>query len=144
MEKLESNENELKDLAQVQQLEVVVKAVKPWVATQVAIRPGQTILIRVARGQWTANPNTGYYDGEGIAIAAKDGYALAGVAEGSLIVKIGTSGQPTFAGNYKKINGNVEQGEIYLTINDDLENRYGRGFADNRGELVIELSNSTP
>ena len=86
-------------------------------------------------GRWTYNPNVGYHGANGHPRyqRADSGYRLAGVPEGSLIVRF--NGKDYFYVG----NGN----DFYLSPGDSLrfminDSSGGGSFSDNRGQIKVE------
>ena len=129
--------------------EVVVVAASKWQNTRIMIEGNQAATVSYVSGQWTANPSTGMVDAAGNpSYIAKSGYTMEGQHEGALIGLIGqdgvkegevkTSYQPFLVGN----NGTVplgQKGYLFLCINDDLYQRYGAGFTDNEGQVIVKI-----
>lgn len=123
---------------------VDIQADKKWQKTGFMISEGETVDIRYISGQWTANPeHPGLHGPDGINISAKPGYALPGANEGCLVGRI--NGEAFYIGANLKLPPKAKgSGELELTINDDLDGRYGAGYTDNKGALTIMVSrNST-
>lgn len=115
----------------------VVQARPFWQDTGVVVGRDPVVL-RVTGGLWTANPATGMVGpGGNPRHIGKPGYALAGVAEGMLIGRIGKHVFPVGAGS--SIPPEL-RGKLELVINDDLRGRYGDGFNDNRGTLTVVIT----
>jgi hypothetical protein len=116
-----------------------ITATGKWQPSGIVFDPSLKVAVRYKSGVWTQNPDTGMHDANGDAAnTAKDGYALAGVNEAALIGKIGISGTPFLVGMYRELGPNLSD-QLFLTINDDLDNRYGLGYQDNSGEIEVEF-----
>lgn len=118
-----------------------VDAKKKWQSTGVQVKADRLVAISYYRGLWTANPNDNQgklYNSAGnpTFIAAKPGYALPGANEGALIGKVGDT--VFLIGLNATVPDNLE-GELLLCINDDLNAAYGDGFADNKGEIMVNI-----
>lgn len=115
-----------------------IEAHEKWQKTGFMVGKDQNIVIKYISGQWTANPESPrLYGPDGINISAKPGYALPGVNEGSLVGRI--KDRTFYVGAELKLPPGLE-GELELTINDDLEGRYGVGYTDNQGVLNVMIS----
>lgn len=115
----------------------IVQARPFWQDTGVAVGRDPVVL-RVTEGLWTANPATGMVGpGGNPRFVGKPGYALAGVAEGMLIGRVGRHVFPVGAGS--SVPPGI-RGKLELIINDDLRGRYGDGFNDNRGALTVVIT----
>lgn len=136
---------------------VTVFASVHWLNTNVALTKGQTFTIR-ATGQWSANPSFyGDTDASGVrmdnkALAytnAKSGYTLPGAPESILVGYIGDfepSGAPPAGSTFPlacaseiKVTAQAT-GTLFLSINDDVEGKYGKGYTDNRGSLSVTIT----
>lgn len=114
----------------------------------VVLRPQDRWEIRWTAGAWTANPTGGvppqWYDANGNPnVKAKGGYLLYGVNEGGLIACIGnpaTQDAKFFAGNYAIIGDGRHAGQLWVAINDDWDGSFGAGYADNQGEITIQVT----
>ena len=118
--------------------------------TNVEIEGDQPTTIDYVKGKWTANPETGMVDADGNgSYIAKPGYTLEGAHEGALIGAVGKPGKdegqvetpygPFLVGNSGSIPAG-QHGFLFLCINDDLDGRYGAGFADNEGEVIVKIT----
>jgi hypothetical protein len=108
-----------------------------WMDTGLTLDGTGTVTIR-AQGQWTANPANGLVDANGHpGLVAKPGYSLPGELEGLLVGKVGDNVFPIGA------DGAVPAtlaGELFISINDDVNAQYGAGFPDNQGSLQIRIT----
>lgn len=113
-----------------------VFAAKKWQKTGIRISKDEKVVVSRQSGTWSINPNERYCDANGISVIGKEGYTLKGAREGALIGKVGSA---IFCiGN----NGETPQGaegELELCANDDMDGKYGKGFADNTGSIVFRL-----
>ncbi len=124
--------------------DVVVYSNKAWQMTDIILKKNHTIKWTVKESdEWSFNTEL-FPDGhnaDGIPVPALDSYALPGENIGMLlgktdedrILSMGLSGSfdiwPNVGGNY-----------LYLTINDDLIGKYGKGFKDNEGEILVSIT----
>jgi len=120
-----------------------ITAAQKWQNSNVPVEPGASVTVQYQSGQWTANPATGMVDANGNSTyIAKNGYTLPGAYEGALIGRLVSqngAGTPFLVGANKVVESDV-QGYLELCINDDLNQTYGDGFADNQGQLVVKIS----
>jgi len=111
-----------------------------WLDTGFLVETGAQLTIKYLGGQWTANPATGMVDANGnSAYIAKPGYSLPGANEGALIGRIGESGAPFLVGNSYSGQASAT-GNLCLIINDDIPPRYGDGFVDNEGSVLVQIN----
>ena len=124
--------------------DVVVYSNKAWQMTDIILKKNHTIKWTVkGDDKWSFNTEL-FPDGhnaEGIPVPALDSYALPGENIGMLlgktdedsILSMGQSGSfnigPNGGGYY-----------LYLTINDDLIGKYGNGYKDNEGEILVSIT----
>lgn len=114
---------------------VQVSARTAWQPTAITVQEGDAI--RVRQGSWTANPALGMVGADGHAgILAKEGYALAGEAEGVLVARVCDT---VFRVGSGVMVPKGLAGPLYLSINDDIAASYGQGFRDNRGRLTVAV-----
>lgn len=120
---------------------ITIDATEIWVDTGFYLKGSATVDIEVIGGSWTANPENGMVDANGHAgLLAKEGYNLPKAVEGLLVGRLGPH-TPAFTfpvGSGSTIGPGLE-GEIYLSINDDIDGLYGAGFTDNEGSLNVSL-----
>jgi glucose dehydrogenase len=120
-----------------------VDAKVKWGGTGINLDHGDHVTVTLVSGSWTANPATGRVGPAGNpGYIAKPGYTLPGAHEGALIGRVGPSGSP-----FLVVVGTAfvaEAGALFLCINDDLNDRYGVGFADNAGALVLNVTCQRP
>ncbi len=123
---------------------VVVHANEAWQRTDIILMEHHTITWQVKKDDyWSFNTELfpeGHNAG-GIPVPALESYALPGEDIGLLlgrfgdgrIISMGLSGSnyvgPDEGGNY-----------LYLTINDDLIGKYGEGYEDNTGEILVTIT----
>ena len=114
------------------------------VLTDIILKKNHTIRWTVKEDDaWSFNTEL-FPDGhnaDGIPVPALDSYALPGESIGMLlgitdedrILSMGLSGSfdigPNGGGNY-----------LYLTMNDDLIGKYGEGYRDNEGEILVSIT----
>jgi glucose dehydrogenase len=117
--------------------EMSLDAVTLWMDTGLTLDGTEAVTVE-ATGQWTANPATGMVDANGHpGLVAKEGYNLPGEPEGLLVCKVGATVLRLGT------NGTIpagQAGELYISINDDMNARYGVGFPDNQGKLSIKIT----
>jgi hypothetical protein len=119
-------------------LDLEVAANVPWVDTGLMVGGDLAVSLRPTSGSWTANPATGMVGAAGHpGLIAKPGYVLPGALEGVLVGQVGATVFP--------IEDSVAipagaTGRLYLSINDDMSDEYGAGFADNEGSLTVEIT----
>jgi hypothetical protein len=117
---------------------VTVRANIKWQNSGVSAGPQVTITVTYQSGQWTANPATGYVNAAGNPrFIAKPGYTMPGQYEGALIGRVGT--RVFLVGAKATVPGDLS-GPLELCINDDLDGRYGAGFTDNQGAIVVGIA----
>lgn len=119
---------------------ITLSAREKWKDTGIILAENEVATVKYVSGLWTANPALGRCDARGISSCkAKIGYTLPGENEGALIGKIVVEEiKPFLIGKEREIVNNYQR-KLYLCINDDLDKRYGAGFADNAGELELEI-----
>jgi hypothetical protein len=120
---------------------ITIEATEIWVDTGLDLKGSATVDIEVIGGSWTANPENGMVDANGHAgLIAKEGYNLPEAVEGLLVGRLGYSSPAfTFPVGSRFTLGPGLAGEIHLSINDDINGRYGAGFTDNKGSLSVRL-----
>jgi hypothetical protein len=120
-----------------------VLASQKWQATGVYVQPNQSLVVAWLNGAWTANPAWGFtVNGQGNPSLpnARPGYAMPGVAEGALVGMI--QNNVFLIGNWSNTPSNMS-GQLFLTINDDLNGIYGPGYTDNSGSLKVMMVSAT-
>ena len=117
---------------------VTVPAKDPWTNTGVLVEKGKKILIAYQSGTWTCNPESSPgYDADGLAgYPAKPDYVLPGKNEGGLVGKVG---ERTFWIGLAGVVPEGDSGKLFLGINEDALQEYGRGYDDNQGELTVVI-----
>lgn len=119
---------------------VTVQANQAWQDAGLTVSGTQTTTIVYQSGEWSASPDSGMRKANGDpACIAKPFYTLPGAPEGALIGRIGS--RVFLVGDQATAPAGVA-GALQLCINDDLDGRYGRGLADNRGSLTVKVSTS--
>ena len=123
---------------------VVVHANEAWQRTDIILKEYYTITWEVKKDDyWSFNTELfpEGHNADGIPVPALESYALPGEDIGMLlgrisddrIILMGKSGSscigPGEGGNY-----------LFLTINDDLIGKYGEGFKDNTGEILVTIT----
>jgi hypothetical protein len=114
-----------------------VDAKQTWQPTGITVPSGSMVIIKYLDGSWVYNPARPActFDGnEGL--PAKDGYALPEAPEGAVIGRLGDTifDIPEAVGVLS-----VGDLELSMVINDDLENKYGPGLADNSGSIRVDI-----
>ncbi|ODS31485.1 MAG: putative dehydrogenase subunit [Candidatus Scalindua rubra] len=122
---------------------VVLHANEAWKRTDIILREHCIITWQVQKDDyWSFNTEIfpEGHNADGIPVPALESYALPGEDIGMLlgktgdgrIISMGLSGSdyvmPNEGGNY-----------LYLTMNDDLIGKYGEGFEDNKGEILVTI-----
>ncbi len=108
-----------------------------WQKTGVYCSEGEKIVVSYRSGRWNVSPAVRNVDGNGCSYhKAKEGYTMPGKPEGCLIGRIGN--EIFYLGNNGVTPENLA-GELELCVNDDLDGRYGEGFKDNSGSIIVEL-----
>jgi hypothetical protein len=102
---------------------------------------GYKLAMRHIAGLWTANPSEGWYDGYGDRRIphARPGYAVFGAPEGAVCARVGDGGQPFAMQRDIPFHTEGRTGNLQFVINDDLSAQYGKGLADNQGDVTVEL-----
>lgn len=113
-----------------------------WQDTGINIPENTTTTITYISGEWTADPSDNGGELYGAAgtpsnIPGKPGYALEGANEGALVGRI-DGGEPFLISTGVTVPEGLF-GNLELCINDDLEGDYGAGFADNQGNLLVQV-----
>ncbi len=117
---------------------VTVGATDKWMDTGVNINDGTATVTITATGTWTANPATPMVGPDGNPeYVGKPGYTIEGQFEGLLCGMVGTNG--AFPIGASGAVPTQQTGELYLAINDDLNQEYGAGFPDNVGTLTVTI-----
>lgn len=120
---------------------ITIDATEVWVDTGLDLKGSATLEIEVISGTWSANPENGMVDANGHpGLIAKEGYNLPKAVEGLLVGRLGPS-TPAFTfpvGSGCTIGPGLA-GEVYLSINDDINGLYGAGFTDNKGSLNVRF-----
>jgi len=123
---------------------VIVRADAAWQRTDIILKRNHTIKWSVKEDDFWSFNTAMFPDGhnaDGIPVPALESYTLPGEDIGMLlgktgedrIISMGLSGsdyiRPEEEGNY-----------LYLTMNDDLIGKYGEGFKDNNGEILVTIT----
>ena len=115
---------------------VRVSAAKKWQGTDMWVTASESLRVIYLSGKWMVSPTMGFSDANGINVVAKPGYTYPGESEGKLI---GGIGKHMFVlGNVGETPKGLE-GELELCVNDDIDGRYGAGFVDNLGSIIVEI-----
>lgn len=127
--------------------QVAVHANVVWEMTDAVAQEGMILTWEVdKRSVWSCNPRL-FPDGhnaDGIPVNALKGYVFPSQAIGRLVGRFGDCGRMFPMGNAGSIRILPdEDGEfLYLTMNDDILGLYGKGFKDNEGVLIVNISQS--
>src|SRR3972149_1921087 len=123
---------------------VVVHANEAWQRTDIILKKNHTIKWHVKDDDYWSFNTAMFPEGhnaDGIPVPALESYALPEEDIGMLlgktgegrIIPMGLSGsdyiRPEEEGNY-----------LYLTMNDDLIGKFGEGFKDNNGEILVTIT----
>lgn len=116
-----------------------VQSVPQWQDSGVTVDAGEQVSVRYLSGTWTANPATGMVTAAGNSrYIAKPGYTLPGAYEGALCGRV--DGQHVFlVGTGAAVPPGLT-GKLEFCINDDLRGQFGAGFTDNRGSVMVEIT----
>lgn len=126
----------LRDAASGKRFEV--RASQKWQKTGIFISSRSNVRMTRIEGNWVFNPGLPPCDADGdLRFLGKPGYALPGAPEGALVGKI--KNRVFLIGTTGLIPNGVE-GELLVTINDDLDNQFGSGYSDNSGSILIEIN----
>lgn len=122
----------------------VVHANTAWQLTNIILRGNSTLTWDVKGDDyWSFNialfPEG--HNAEGIPVPALESYAFPGENIGMLLGKIG-DGRIVSMGLSGSLNIRPDEGGeyLYLTINDDLIGKYGEGYMDNAGDILVTLT----
>lgn len=126
---------------------VYVEAWANWRNSRVDLKAGDKVTID-ATGQWRANPENGYgmTDADGQKeLPGKDSYVLPDEPEAVLVGYVGdappSGAAPDNAfvvGKHLEFSG--RPGTLWFIINDDMTNKYGKGYEDNQGTLTVTIT----
>lgn len=123
---------------------VVIHADTAWERTDIILEESRTLTWHVKEDDyWSFNTELfpEGHNAEGIPVPALETYALPGGNIGMLLGKIGDGRIITMGVSGSAIIGPGEGGNyLYLTINDDLFGKYGKGFKDNIGEILVTIT----
>lgn len=124
----------------------VVPADIPWNMTDIVLQENSFLTWNVSKDKlWSFNKEVfpDGHDADGIkGVPALYGYVYPGENLGKLIGRIGDSGRMFPMGNSGQILIQPDEGGnyLYLTINDEIGQTYGKGFKDNLGEIVVSIT----
>lgn len=114
-----------------------VYADKKWQKTGITVTEQEQAEVTYVSGSWNISPAVRNCDSDGNSrYIAKEGYTMPGKAEGGMIGRIGSS---VFWIGKKGETPKGLKGELELCANDDLDGRYGKGFTDNSGSIVVKI-----
>lgn len=123
---------------------VVVHANEAWQQTDIILREHYTITWQVKNDDyWSFNTEIfpEGHNADGIPVPALESYALPGGDIGMLLGKIGDGRIISMGLSGSNYVGPDEGGNyLYLTINDDLIGKYGGGYEDNIGEILVTIT----
>lgn len=124
---------------------VIAHANVVWEMTDVVVQENTSLCWKVEKDDvWSFNP-TLFPEGhtaDGIPVDALKDYVQPDQPIGKLFGRFGDCGRIFPMG----ISGSIcilpsEDGEfLYLSMNDDIIGLYGKGFTDNKGELIVKIS----
>lgn len=121
-------------------LTVSVAANQAWQSTGLVVTGNQKTDVNYISGMWSFNPQLPSCDASGNpSYRAKPFYTLPGQPEGALIGKLGDT--MFLIGRQLTLPIGMA-GTLALSINDDLDARYGAGLRDNSGSLSIRIVTS--
>ncbi len=122
---------------------VVVKANEAWQLTDIILKKNHIITWKVGEDDYWSFNTTIFPDGhnaEGIPVPALESYTLPGENIGMLL---GKTGQDRIMSMGLSGSEDVLYGEegcyLYLSMNDDLIGKFGVGFKDNYGEILVTI-----
>ncbi len=123
---------------------VVVHAGEAWLRTEVISKASYKLAWQIKEDDyWSFNTEMfpEGHNAEGIPVPALDSYALPGKNIGMLLGRIGDERIFTMGLSGSVLIKPGESGNfLYLTINDDLIGKYGNGFKDNTGEILVTIT----
>lgn len=123
---------------------VVVHANEAWQRTDIILKRDHTIKWHVREDDyWSFNiamfPEG--HNADGIPVPALESYALPGEDIGMLLGKTGEGRIiPMGLSGSDYIRPEEEGDYLYLTMNDDLIGKFGEGFKDNNGEILVTIT----
>lgn len=123
---------------------VVVHANEAWQRTDIILKRDHTIKWHVKEDDyWSFNiamfPEG--HNADGIPVPALESYALPGEDIGMLLGKTGEGRIiPMGLSGSDYIRPEEEGDYLYLTMNDDLIGKFGEGFKDNNGEILVTIT----
>ncbi len=122
---------------------VVVHANQAWQLTDIILKKDHVITWKVSEDDYWSFNTTIFPDGhnaEGIPVPALESYNLPGENIGKLL---GKTGQDRIMSMGLSGSEDVLYGEegcyLYLSMNDDLIGKFGVGFKDNYGEILVTI-----
>jgi hypothetical protein len=123
---------------------VVVHANEAWQRTDIILKEYYTITWEVKKDDyWSFNTELfpEGHNADGIPVPALESYALPGEDIGMLLGRTGDGRTISMGKSGSSCVGPGEGGNyLYLTINDDLIGKYGEGFKDNTGEILVTIT----
>lgn len=124
----------------------VIPADIPWKMTDIILKENSFLTWNVSKDKlWSFNKEVfpDGHDADGIkGVPALYGHVYPGENLGKLIGRIGDSGRMFPMGNSGQILIHPNEGGnyLYLTINDEIGQSYGKGFKDNLGEILVSIT----
>ncbi len=122
---------------------VVVHANQAWQLTDIILKKNHIITWKVGEDDYWSFNTTIFPDGhnaDGIPVPALESYTLPGENIGMLL---GKTGQDRIMSMGLSGSEDVLYGEegcyLYLSMNDDLIGKFGVGFKDNYGEILVTV-----
>jgi hypothetical protein len=123
---------------------VVVKANEAWQLTDIILKKNHMVKWEVREDDYWSFNTTMFPDGhnaDGIPVPALESYALPGENIGMLLGKTDEYSTLSMGLSGSAVISPGEEGSyLYLTMNDDLIGKYGGGFSDNEGELLVSIT----
>ena len=123
---------------------VVVHANQAWQLTDIILKKNHIFTWKVREDDYWSFNTTMFPDGhnaEGIPVPALESYTLPGENIGMLL---GKTGQDRIMSMGLSGSEDVLYGEegcyLYLSMNDDLIGKFGAGFKDNYGEILVTVT----
>ena len=122
---------------------VTVKANEAWQLTDIILKKNHIITWKVREDDYWSFNTTMFPDGhnaDGIPVPALESYTLPGENIGMLL---GKTGEDRIISMGLSGSADVLYGEegcyLYLSMNDDLIGKFGVGFKDNYGEILVMI-----
>lgn len=125
----------------------IVHANVVWEITDIVVQGNMIFKWKVDEsGRWSCNPLL-FPDGHtanGIPVSALKDYVLPDQPIGKLIGRFGDCGRifPMGTSGSIKVLPDEDGEFLYLSMNDDIIGLYGKGFHDNEGALIVNITQS--